>query len=280
MAARKCGKSSNADDEQQARGQAMKSISMARRVMIGALTLGFCTSVYCAGDAPAAKKGAAYPKGHYAELEKLPDWGGIWTITFGGPGTKRETPALKGKYLADYQAWKKDADANHGQGKKKGDNCTPPGMPYIMGVAQYPIEFLFTPGRVTIHHEAWMQWRNIFTDGRPHADGEPSFYGDSIGKWEGNTLVVDTVNIKNTVPLTTGMYHSDKVHVTERFHLDPKDANRLMDEVTVDDPEALTKPYTNIYVFERNRDYNLLEFICAENDRNKLDAEGNTTFGE
>ena len=73
----------------------MKSISMARRVMIGALTLGFCTSVYCAGEG----KGAAYPKGHYAALEKLPDWGGIWTITFGGPGSKRETPALKGKYL-------------------------------------------------------------------------------------------------------------------------------------------------------------------------------------
>src|SRR5690242_15725831 len=107
----------------------MKSISMARRVMIGALTRGYGTSVDFAGDAPAARKGAAYPKGHYAELEKLPDWGGIWTITFGGPGSKRETPALKGKYLADYQAWKKDADANHGQGKKKGDNCTPPGMP-------------------------------------------------------------------------------------------------------------------------------------------------------
>ena len=123
-----------------------------------------------------------------------------------------------------------------------------------------------------------MQWRNIFTDGRPHADAEPSFYGDSTGKWEGSTLVVDTVNVKETVPLAGGMYHSSKIHITERFHLDAKDADKMLIEVTVDDPDALAKPYTNIYAFTRSREYNLLEFICAENDRNKLDSEGNTTF--
>jgi hypothetical protein len=48
----------------------------------------------------------------------------------------------------------------------------------------------------------------------------------------------------------------------------------------VNDPEALAKPYTNTYVFNRSREYDLIEFICAENDRNKLDAEGNTTFHE
>ena len=92
----------------------MKSDSVVRRLMFGALALGFCTSVYCAGE----EKGAAYPKGHYAALEKLPDWGGIWTLSFGGPGSKRETPTLKGKYLVDYEAWKKDAEANFGAGKK------------------------------------------------------------------------------------------------------------------------------------------------------------------
>ena len=256
----------------------MDSNSMRRRVMFGAFALSFCATVYCAGEPAGDRKGAAYPKGHYAALEKLPDWGGIWTISFGGPGGKRETPTLKGKYLADYTAWKKDADSHNGAGKKKGDNCTPPGMPYIMGVGQYPIEFMFTPGRVTIHHEAWMQWRNIFTDGRPHADSEPSFYGDSTGKWEGDTLVVDTVNIKASVPLMPGTYHSDKLRISERFHLDAKDADKLVIEVTVADPEALEKPYTNIYTFTRSREYNLLEFICAENDRNKLDSEGNTSF--
>ena len=71
----------------------MKSNSVRRRVMFGAFALSFCATVYCAGE-PASettsdKKGAAYPKGHYAALDKLPDWGGIWTITFGGPGRTR-----------------------------------------------------------------------------------------------------------------------------------------------------------------------------------------------
>src|SRR4051812_14161762 len=110
----------------------MKSNSVVRGVMFGALALGFGSFVYSAGEDTAPKKGAAFPKGQYAALEKLPDWGGIWTVTFGGPGSKRETPSPKGKYLADYETWKKDAEANFGAGKKKGDNCTPPGMPYIM----------------------------------------------------------------------------------------------------------------------------------------------------
>jgi len=256
----------------------MKSNCVLRSVVFGAFALSFCAGVYSAGEARSEKKGAAYPKGHYAALDKLPDWGGIWTLDFGGPGSKRETPALKGKYLADFEAWKRDADANHGQGRKKGDNCTPPGMPYIMGVGQYPIEFMFTPGRVTVHHEAWMQWRVIFTDGRTHPDAEPSFYGNSIGKWEGDTLVVDTVNIKPTVPLAAGLYHSDKLHITERFRLDSKDPDKLVVELTASDPDALAKPFTNVYTFTRSREYELLEFICAENDRNGIDAEGNTTF--
>jgi len=254
----------------------MKSSCVRRSVAFGAIALCFCSFVYSAGE----NKGAAYPKGQYAALDKLPDWGGVWTLEFGAPGSKREVPSLKGKYLADYQKWKADADAKHGAGRKVGDNCTPPGMPYIMGVGQYPIEFFFTPGRVTIHHEAWMQWRSIYTDGREHADTEPSFYGDSIGKWEGDTLVVDTVSIKPTVALTPGMFHSDKVKITERIHLDAKNPERLVVELTVNDPEALAKPYTNVYTYSRSREFGLLEFICAENDRNKTDAEGNTLFHE
>lgn len=242
------------------------------------LAVGFVAGVYAAGGTEDSQPGAAYPKGHYGALDSLPDWGGIWTIEFPTAATRRAMPTLKGKYLADYQTWQKDAAANHGQGKKAGTNCTPPGMPYIMSVAQYPIEFLFTPGRITIHHEAWMQWRTIFTDGRGHGDGEPTFYGDSIGHWEGDTLVIDTVNIKSSVPLTAGMYHSDKVHIVERIQLDKSDPDKLHVQITVDDPLALEKPYTNTLNFTRSRDANLLEFICAENDRNPVDESGNTQF--
>jgi hypothetical protein len=258
-----------------------------RRTAFGALALAFVAGVYAAGEPPQSVSGtatpsvpgAALPKGHYAALDRLPDWGGIWTIEFPRPGMKREMPQLKGKYLADYQAFQKDTTAHHGMvRKKKANNCTPPGMPYIMSVAQYPIEFLFTPGRVTIHHEAWMQWRVIFTDGRPHPDTEPTFNGNSIGHWEGDTLVVDTVNIKPTVPLMPGMYHSDKVHILEHFALDKANPDTMHVQITVEDPEALVKPYTNTLTFMRSRDADLLEFICAENDRNPVDASGETTF--
>ncbi|MEP7247285.1 MAG: hypothetical protein ABI885_26875 [Gammaproteobacteria bacterium] len=261
--------------------------------MWGVMTVVFCAAVYAAAEpaspssapeapeAPAAVAsvpGAAAPKGQFAALDALPDWGGIWTLNFPAPGAKRATPALKGNYLAEYQKWQKESEARHGMGKKAVSNCTPPGMPYLMAVGQYPIEFLFTPGRVTVHHEAWMQWRFIFTDGRMHPDTEPSFNGHSIGHWEGNTLVVDTVGVKTTVPLGPGMSHSDKLHLVERIHLDAKDPDTLLVELTVDDPVALEKPYTNTLSFARSRDSDLLEFICAENDRNPVDEAGDTQF--
>jgi len=152
-------------------------------------------------------------------------------------------------------------------------------MPGIMGIGQYPMEFLFTPGRVTTHHEAWMQWRNIYTDGRGHPeDLEASFEGDSIGHWEGGTLVVDTVGIKDSVALGMGMKHSDKLRITERIHLAKGDPDSLVDEMTVEDPGALVKPWVHTLSYKRSREWQLLEFECAENDRNPVDANGKTGF--
>ena len=229
--------------------------------------------------------GAPFPKGHYAALDKLPDWGGIWLLSFnrppgsGGPPPAAAPPPLKGKYLEEYNAYKRTIRENNGVVKSNTSHCTPPGMPAIMSMFQYPYEFLFTPGRVTINQEAWMQTRHIWTDGRPHADDpDPTFMGDAIGHWEGDTLVADTIAIKDTVPLATGMSHSDKLHVKERIHLKPGDPNTLIDEVTVEDPEALEHPYTTNVTYRRDRYGSLLEFECAENDRNPVDDKGETTF--
>jgi hypothetical protein len=222
----------------------------------------------------------AHPKGHYAALDALPDWGGVWVLNRPAPGAPAtEKPSLKGKYLEDYQAWQHAVETKGGEVPHEGSYCTPPGMPGIMGVGQYPMEFLFTPGRVTTHHEAWMQWRNIYTDGRGHPDDlEATFAGDSIGHWEGMTLVVDTIGIKESVALGMGMKHSDKLHLTERIHLDKGDPDTLVDELTAEDPAALAKPWVHTFSFKRSREWTLLEFICAENDRNPVDANGNTGF--
>lgn len=222
----------------------------------------------------------AHPKGHYAALDALPDWGGVWVLNFPPPGSPRpEKPQLKGQYLSDYQAWQKEVETKGGQVAHAGSYCTPPGMPGIMSVGQYPIEFLFTPGRVTTHHEAWMQWRNIYTDGRAHPeDLDATFEGDSIGHWEGTTLVVDTIGIKDSVALAMGMKHSDKMHITERMHLAKDDPDTLVVEMKVEDPIALEKPWVRTLTYKRSRDWQLLEFECAENDRNPVDPSGNTGF--
>jgi hypothetical protein len=235
-------------------------------------------------DGLKAGTGAPFPKGRYKDLDKLPDWGGVWFHTFPRPGAgaspaRPPAPALKGKYKTEYEAWRQAVKENHGVVKSAVSHCTPPGMPGIMSLPQYPYEFLFTPGRVTINQEAWMQTRHIWTDGRAHPDDpNPGFFGHSIGHWEGDTLVADTVGIKDSVPLGMGMNHSDKLHVTERIHLKAGDPDTLLDEITVEDPDALEHPYTITATYHRDRYAELLEFQCAENDRNPVNEHGDTEF--
>jgi hypothetical protein len=226
----------------------------------------------------------AAPKGNYARLDSLPDWSGAWFIAFSPGAAPPPPPKLKGPYLAAYEKWRQEVKTKDGQVRAFQSNCMPPGMPVIMAVPQYPIEFLFTPGRVTLHHEAWMQWRNIYTDGRKHPEElDPTFQGDSIGHWEGDTLVVETVGVKEDLGLTLATRgpvpaHSRKLRILERMRLDPKDADSLVVEMTLEDPEALAEPYKQTLIYKRARDQMLYEFVCTENDRNPVDAQGNTTF--
>jgi hypothetical protein len=222
---------------------------------------------------------AALPKGHYAALDGLPDWGGVWTLE---PlrGAPTPPPEPKGAYRERYLALKAQADANHGEFPRVGSSyCAPPGIPYHIGLAQYPIEFLFTPGRVTILLEAWTQVRRVFTDGRGHPDDlEATFYGHSIGHWEGQTLVIDTVGLKPGALISPGMGHSDKERIAERIHLSPDDPNVLLDDVVITDPEALERPWSTTYRYRRHREWELLEFACAENDRNPVGDDGKAKF--
>jgi hypothetical protein len=223
---------------------------------------------------------AATPKGHYAALDKLPDWGGVWVLEFQRGAAPNPPPKLKGTYLERYQALKAQADANHGEFPRVGSTyCAAPGVPYHMGVAQYPMEFLFTPGRVTMLFEAWTQVRRVFTDGRLHPeDLEATFYGHSTGHWEGQALVVETRGLKPGALIAQGMGHSDKEVVSERFHLADKDPDQLVDELTVTDPDALAEPWTATYRYRRHREWDILEYVCAENDRNPVGADGRATF--
>ena len=222
--------------------------------------------------------GAANPKGHYGELDALPDWGGIWFLQRGDPTTgPAPQPKLKGDYLARYQAWRENAANNDGVVPRTRSNCSPPGMPRIMRLAQYPYEFLFTPGRITINQEAWMQTRTIWTDGREHPPIEeldPTFMGHSIGHWEGDTLVADTIGINDQLEIDNGMPHSDQFHLVERIRLVEPDM--LENQMTISDPEALEEPYQVTVRYRRDRYGELIEFQCAENDRNPVGEDGHT----
>jgi hypothetical protein len=224
----------------------------------------------------------AAAKGNYAALDSLPDWEGAWFVAGFSPAGS--VPKLKGQYLAAYEKWRAEVKAKDGEVPTPMSNCMPLGMPVMMTLPQYPIEFLFTPGRVTTHHEAYMQWRTIYTDGRKHPDElDPTFQGDSVGRWEGSTLVVDTIGIQQQLGLTLGTRgpvpaHSAKLRIVERIRLDPRDSNVLINEIRMEDPDALAEPYTLTVTYKRQRDQALIEFICAENDRNPVDAQGNSKF--
>ena len=226
--------------------------------------------------------GAASPSGpqgdSWASIAKLPDWGGIWEVTFGGRrGAPPEAPSLTPPYAAKLKAYQ-DAQRRGEIQDTPAANCVPPGMPNMM-TQPYPIEFLFTPGKVTIIAEAYSQWRQIFTDGREHPeDPDLTFNGHSIGHWEGDTLVVDTIGFTTDTRIGTsfGMEHSDKMHIVERMHLSAPDT--LTIETTITDPEALTAPWTRTSTYGRHRDWTLAEYVCQQNNRNGTTDEGKATI--
>jgi hypothetical protein len=228
-----------------------------------------------------AGEGAGYPKGHYAELDTLPDWGGIWFLNRTPPGSPRAEPALVGSYLEQFRAWQDEVRANDGVERRTRSNCSPPGMPRVMQLAQYPYEFIFSPGRVTVNQEAWMQTRTIWTDGRTHPPLEeidPTYMGHSIGRWEADTLVVDTIGVLTELPFFSGMLRSERFRITERIGLDPDNPDRLINRMTMEDPEALAAPFEVTVSYRRDRNGQLYEFQCSENNRNPVDENGATLF--
>jgi hypothetical protein len=218
----------------------------------------------------------------YRALQGLPDWRGIW-MPVPGSAPKPEIPQLRGAYKTHYDEVQRLIKSGDPEAllkvERRSSACEPPGMPGIM-IQPYNIEFLFTPGRVTIIQEAYMQVRRVFTDGRPlPADPDPTFNGSSIGHWDGDTLVVTTVGLRKGGTMGRwGITYSDKVRLTERIHLDRQDKDALVIETSFEDPEALTAPWHSVARFKRQRGLDQIEFVCAENDRNPINEKGEVEF--
>jgi hypothetical protein len=233
---------------------------------------------------PAMAQKPAHPApaaADWAALAKLPDFNGVWEMAppgaagreAGQPRARGVSGALAAPALTPAYAAK--ALALAGQPKPEDNqsaNCLPPGMPAIMG-QPYPIEILLTPGQVTIVIEAYTQVRHIYTDGRPLPnDPDPTFFGTSAGRWEDNTLVVETVGFAQA-PRGLSFPYSDKMRIQERFRL--ADADTLTVETMITDPEALKTPYSmGARTFKRHRNWTIAEYICEENNRNFVDEKG------
>jgi hypothetical protein len=144
--------------------------------------------------------------------------------------------------------------------------CLPAGVP--MGdLVPIPIKLVQTPGLLMMLYEHDNSFRQIFTDGRKHpVDPQPSWLGYSVGKWEGDTLVVDTMGFNDQSWLDAfGHAHSDAMRVTERFRR--RDFGHLDVQITVDDPKTFTKPFTIKVTELLVPDTDLLESFCAENEK-------------
>jgi len=143
-------------------------------------------------------------------------------------------------------------------------NCFPPGVPKIYLMRGAPLEILQEPGRVVMYFEYDHFVREIFTDGRQHtSDLNPTWMGEAIGKWDGDTLVVDTIGFNDKTWLDySGHPHSDALHVVERIRR--LDHNTLVNDITIEDPKAYTKPWVSHMVFDLHPDWKIEETICED----------------
>jgi hypothetical protein len=218
-----------------------------------------------------------------------PDLTGIWENRRGGgrgrggrgadaPPPPPGTPPLAAFFDAGanfedglpYQPWAAELRAERMADNQK-DNPDAHCLP--MGFLQFhlhpqPREIIQTPRQVVILYEGNYGVRQIFTDGRPLPDNDPQpwWYGYSIGNWEGDTLVVETVGLRDGGWLDVyGSPFTDQAKVTERFTR--LDYGTMQIDITVDDPRAYTEPFTVRVMHQVMLDTNLIEFICLENEQ-------------
>jgi hypothetical protein len=157
--------------------------------------------------------------------------------------------------------------------------CWPSGVPQIYNLRE-PTQILQTKDKIVIIHQRDHQVQWIWLN-QPHSKNvTPSWYGESVGHWEGDTLVVDTIGIKAhelSVADPWGTPHSDKLHVVERWRLgNDKDGKFIEIILSISDPEMF-KPWKAQVVFRPNRAQEILEVVCAENNRDFSEGE---TFGK
>jgi hypothetical protein len=206
--------------------------------------------------------GGAQERAVPATRDRKPDLSGIWRSA----SNRYLTDLSAGSARVSFQPWARTVyeQRRAGNGKSRpSDRCLPRGVPSMMLARGEPWKVVQTPGAITILFHESLHYRQIFTDGRPFPDDPaPTWLGYSIGRWEGDTLVAETIGLTEETWLDEGGHpHSDALRVTERFRRGA--VGRMDVDVTIDDPKAYTAPWTVTVRFELVPNADLGEQVCA-----------------
>jgi len=199
-----------------------------------------------------------------------PDLSGVWLVSNGSfylaSDLKPEDiqPWAAALYKQREDDFRRDTDGIH---------CLPPGPKAGIGLGNFPMKIVQTPNLVVILYEYQTIFRQIFTDGRVlPQDPNPTWMGYSVGRWEGDTLVVDTAGYNDRTSLDlAGHPHTEALRMRERFRR--SDASHLELQVTFDDPKAYNKPWKLPMEFALIPDGELIEYVC-ENERDSTHLVG------
>src|SRR5512139_3702913 len=216
-----------------------------------------------------------------APAASAPNFTGTWE-RYPAPGEQGDPrfaptpipdPPLKPEYMAQWKVSQQKLAERLKEGQPAGDNyvhCLPDGMPAMMQ-GMFPMEIIQLPEQINITQEAFNQTRRVYMNEKlPDADQlDPSFYGRSVGHWEGDTLVIETTGIKEDVQFRWTP-HSEGMKIVERLHM--LSADILQDQITVEDA-YLARPWTYSYSYRRMPNYKMLEYVCEDN-REYVDDKG------
>ena len=189
-------------------------------------------------------------------------------------------PDLSGVYIAgfNFAAMRNDIALKPGAEKYKvvedvndlgqGVTCTPPGVPAAT-FQPYPLQIIQKPGLVVILYEAYGIFRVIPTDGRPHPDDlDPTYMGNSVGHWEGDTLVVDVTGF-NDKTIIGNYRHTTAYHVVERYHR--VSYEELDYDATIDDSNVFAKPWQQSAKMRLHPEWQIQEYVCEQNNKDYRD---------
>lgn len=191
---------------------------------------------------------------------KSPDWNGIWVVK-----GSNKTLDPTGKTLRYNEDWLNRIEEDQHKRHLKRDTLSltcVAGFPRLLSMP-YPFSIMITPEQVAMHY-AHREVRHIYTDGREHPPVDeqwPNAWGDSVGHWEGNTLVISTVSIKPDLWIdSTGATLSAQAEITER--ITQVDRFHLKNEVTIDDPTSLDQPWKFIRIYRRTLTNDIIDEQC------------------